>query len=65
MCKFINHLLVYSGIFTKGSWTKTNCGLKHIAVFVPTSQNLYRLSLECDLLVAVGFSYIRQHLVKN
>lgn len=65
LCKFINHLQVYSGIFTEGSWTSSNYELKYIAGFVPSSLNLYRLSLECGLLVEVGFSYIRLHFVKN
>lgn len=65
LCKFMNHLQVYSSIFTKGSWTYSNCELKQIAVFVSSSPNLYRLSLECGLLVEVGSTYIRWHLVKN
>lgn len=65
LCRFVNHLQAYSSIFANSSWTNSNCELKHIAVFVPSSLNLYRLSLECGLLVEVGFSEIRWHLVKN
>ena len=34
LCKFINHLQVYSSIFTKGSWTNSNCELKHINILL-------------------------------